>query len=36
MELYQSLSKLNDITDIVLEKAKLCRNDNFSAKIRPE
>ena len=36
MELFQKISIRNEITDELLEKAKLYRDDPLTAKIKPE
>ena len=36
MDLYEKVSKLNDLTDEMKEKVELYRNDQHSAKIKPE
>ncbi len=36
MELFQINSKLNELTDEILEKAQIYRNDPHSVKIKPE
>lgn len=36
MELFEKLSKLNDLTEELLAKAEIYRNDPHGAKIKPE
>ncbi len=36
MDLFQKLSKLNELTPDLIEKANIYRNDPHSAKIKPE
>lgn len=35
-QLHLNLTKTNELTEEVLAKANLCRNDPFSVKIKPE